>query len=336
MKINKAELQNALSKVKPGLASKEIIEQSTSFAFMGDKVVTYNDEISISHPVKGLNLVGAIKAEELYQFLGKIKQDEINISWEENQFKITAGNSKAGLILQQEVKLPIEEVGEIGDWKELPNEFIEGLKFCRVTCSKDMSRPVLTCVNVMSDGTIVGSDSYRVTTYTLKEMPTKTFLIPATSVDELTKYDIKYITRGEGWVHFKTDEDTVFSCRIFEDNYPESSHIINFSGKSIRLPKKLPEVLDKAKIFAKKEFEEDSEVNIKIEDGWMTVSAEATSGWFEETIRIKYKDEPISFIAHPTFLAEMLGKVQNCILGEDLMKFEGSNWVYVTSLTIEG
>ena len=48
MKINKKELQEALERVKPGLASRELIEQSTSFAFMRDRVVTYNDEISIS------------------------------------------------------------------------------------------------------------------------------------------------------------------------------------------------------------------------------------------------------------------------------------------------
>jgi len=54
MKINKNELKNALEIVKPGLANKEIIDQSTSFAFMNDCIVTYNDEISVSHPVKDI------------------------------------------------------------------------------------------------------------------------------------------------------------------------------------------------------------------------------------------------------------------------------------------
>jgi len=39
MKVNKVELQEALEKGKPGLASRELIEQSTSFAFMRDWVV---------------------------------------------------------------------------------------------------------------------------------------------------------------------------------------------------------------------------------------------------------------------------------------------------------
>jgi hypothetical protein len=71
--MKKTDLIKALEAVKPGLANKEMIEQSTSFAFMEDRVVTYNDEISISHPLKGIPIVGAIKADELYAFLSKVK-----------------------------------------------------------------------------------------------------------------------------------------------------------------------------------------------------------------------------------------------------------------------
>jgi len=39
MKINKKELKEALEIVKPGLANKEMIEQSTSFAFLKGKVI---------------------------------------------------------------------------------------------------------------------------------------------------------------------------------------------------------------------------------------------------------------------------------------------------------
>ena len=78
MKISRVELLEALEKVKPGLANKELIEQSTSFAFIGDRVVTYNDEISVSHTVKGLeNMRGAIKAKTLYEFLARVKDRKL-------------------------------------------------------------------------------------------------------------------------------------------------------------------------------------------------------------------------------------------------------------------
>ena len=67
MKVNKEKLRQALEIVRPGLANKEVIEQATSFAFMDGRVVTYNDEISISHPVEGIEIEGAVKADQLYQ-----------------------------------------------------------------------------------------------------------------------------------------------------------------------------------------------------------------------------------------------------------------------------
>ena len=51
MKINKQQFIEALELVKPGLAAKEIIEQSTSFVFRAGQVITYNDEVAVHAPV---------------------------------------------------------------------------------------------------------------------------------------------------------------------------------------------------------------------------------------------------------------------------------------------
>ena len=93
MKVKKENLRNALEIVKPGLSNKELIEQSTSFAFIKGRVVTYNDEISISHPVEDLKNSGAIKAEELYALLSKIKEEEIDIVPQEAEILIKDGVS---------------------------------------------------------------------------------------------------------------------------------------------------------------------------------------------------------------------------------------------------
>ena len=93
MKINKETLKQALEIVKPGLANKEIMEQSTSFAFIDDKVVTYNDEICISHPVPDIGIKGVIKAEEMYNFLGKVKTEEITVTQEENEIVLKSGRA---------------------------------------------------------------------------------------------------------------------------------------------------------------------------------------------------------------------------------------------------
>ena len=45
MKINRKELLEVLSLIKPGLSNNEMVEQSTHFIFEAGEVYTYNDQI---------------------------------------------------------------------------------------------------------------------------------------------------------------------------------------------------------------------------------------------------------------------------------------------------
>ena len=338
MKVNKTELQEALSKVKPGLANKDIIEQATSFSFMGNRVVTYNDEISISHPVKGLDVTGAVKAQALYEFLNKIKKDEIEIEWEENQVLIKSGRSKAGLILEQEIKIPIdEEIGEIGKWKKLPENFVDALKFCYPCCSTDMSRPVLTCVNVAKDK-IEASDSYQIVVYELSgKMPIKTCLIPAASIRDLVRYDIKEVAEGESWIHFRTEDGTIFSSRVIDNEFPDTSQHLEVDGSEFTFPKNVDQILSRANVFSKKEACSGDlpTVTVEIKDQRIKILAENEYGWFEEEARVKYDGEPVRFSVGVEFLVALFNKLKNCVIGSDKIGFRGENWKHVVAMLAE-
>jgi DNA polymerase III sliding clamp (beta) subunit (PCNA family) len=336
MKINKTELQKALEKVKPGLSNKELVEQSTSFAFMNGRIVTYNDEISISHPVKDLNVTGAVKAQSLYAFLGKIKRDEIIMEWEENQVVIKAGKAKAGLVLEQEIKLPIEEVGAIGKWHKLPAEVLEGLKFCYPCCSKDMSRPILTCVYVNSKD-VQASDSFQIVQYRLeKKLPIKSFLLPASAAHELVKYKVKEVAEGNGWRHFKTEEGTVFSSRVFEGEFPDITKFLEFKGTEVVFPKKIIQALDRAQVFSKNNEITGNMATIEVEisGNEIRLSSKNEAGWFEETIKHTHKGDKIKFITGAEFLIKLLTNSPSCIYGKNKIKFTGGNWIHVIAVSV--
>lgn len=335
MKVNKTELQQALEIVKPGLANKELIEQSTSFAFTNGRVITYNDEISISHPITGMELEGAIKADKLYALLGKIKKEEIELTVEENEILITSGRSKAGLALQSEIKLPLdeEEVTQHGKWKALPVNFIKFMAFAVSSCTKSSSDPILTCVHVNKEGYIEASDSYRITRCELgEEMPIDTFLIPATSTLDMLRLKPTKIAEGKGWVHFKTDMGTIISCRIYEDEFPDTNPILKVKGVQLILPQSITSVLDRASIFAKRDHSLDESITVSLENKRLKISAKAETEWFEEEVNVKYEGDPISFEVTPYLLKTILLETQACIYSSRKLKFEGEGWVYIAML----
>ncbi len=338
MEIKRKILQDALEIVKPGLAGKELIQQTTSFAFIKGVVITYNDEISVQHPLPELKeLTGAVYAEELYKLLNKLKGDDIEVEFTENELRLTSGRTKAGMSLQSEIKLPLnEEIKNKGDWKVLPDRFIEFLKFCVSSCSKDMSKPILTCIHVNSSGLIESSDGYKLAHCTLEEdMPVPTFLLPSSSAIEVIRLNPTEISYGKGWIHFKTEEGTILSCRIFEDKYPDTTPHLKIDGKKLILPSSLGETLERANIFAKRDQILQETVEIALSKNRLIVSSKSETGWFSETLNIKYDGPEITFWVSPYLLKGVLNETQSCLYEPIKLKFEGNGWCYISMLKVK-
>jgi DNA polymerase III sliding clamp (beta) subunit (PCNA family) len=334
MKIKRDELIEILDVVRPGLSKKDIIEQTDSFAFMDGCIVTYNDEISVRHPIEGLDIKGVVKAHEFYNILKKINKDEVDLTIKGSEIIVSAGRAKAGINLQTDIKLPLEELGEGDEWHDIDGkELLNALEFVMFSCSRDMSKPVLTCVHVREDGIVESSDNFRITQYAMEqEMPVPNFLIPHNSVKALMQYDVEQIQHGQGWVHFKCEGGSIFSCRIFEDKFPAIDNYLDVEGIKVRLPKKLQEILDKASVFSKRDHFLDEFVIITMKNNRFIVRAEASVGWFEESANMKYNKEPFSFSVNPTFLSSIYSRLTKCIVGTNCMKFSGDRWNHVVVL----
>ena len=335
MELKKQELLKALEIVKPGLAGKEIIEQTTSFAFINECVVTYNDEISISHPVEGLDMAGAIKADELYRLLGKIKQDSVDAKISDNQIEIKSGKGMAKFLLQSEIKLPLEEISERSDWRDIYDGFSKDLLFAAQTCSKDMSMPKITCVHLNPEGFVEATDRYRITRIEAVLPVDKGVLIPADAAVEVAKVNPTSMAVGSGWAHFQNKEGTVISCWILEEDYVDLADHVNISGKKITFPKTTLEIIEKAAVFAKRDHFLDESIHVTLEDKKMKVRAESENGSYEEVANIRYKDEPASFIITPYLFREILQQTLDCELTKDRIVFSGDNWKYVAMLRNE-
>jgi len=336
MLIIKKSLQDALGIVKPGLAGKEVIEQSTSFAFISGRVVTYNDEISLSHPVEGLDLEGAIESDKLYQFLARVKQEEIDIEINDTEIIITAGKAKAGFPLQSEIKMPLEELGKKSKWKPLPASFIKFVNMSIPSCSTLSTKPLLGAVHITQDGIIEASDGYRITNCTLPEgetIPVQTFLIPSKSAKLMTQLNPTHIAEGKGWIWFKTEAGTTLACRILEaDEFPDTSSHLNVNGVKIIFPKTITSIMDRAGVFSKDLGENTDYININLENKKLTVSARNSLGWFKEEVNARYEGDTILFQIPPILLKDILSETQQGELTKNKLVFRGEGWIYLTTL----
>jgi hypothetical protein len=336
VKMNKKILLDCLEKVSPGLSRKELIEQATSFAFMGDKVVTFNDEISISHKLTGINLTGAVKAEELYRFLVKVKTEEIELTIVENEIRIKSGKAKVGLTIESEIKLPLSELGEITKWSKLPDDFLHSLEIVRFCCSKDMSRPILTCVNVRKDGMMEACDNYRAIRFQMKSKCPLTFLLPASSANILIGYQVSMIAASPGWVHFTDKEkELVFSCRIYSEEYNNlDANFVVKDAIPFTFPKESLNILDRAQIFSKGDIFIDQQVQVAVEGKRLFFRVKKAGSWFEEWIKVT-DIPPFVTSVHPQFLQDILKLNSTCeITPGRMIKFIGTNWEHIASMSV--
>lgn len=340
MKISKETLKQALEIVKPGLANKEIIEQSTSFAFIDDKVVTYNDEICISHPVPDIGIKGVIKAEEMYNFLGKVKTEEITVTQEENEIVLKSGRAQVGFSISTTVKLPLEEeIKETSEWSKIPTNLLTAISFAIPCVSKDMTNPKISCIHLNKKGIVEATDSYRIIHWKLKKkLPFNSVLIPAVSLKEVVKLAPNMVAKGNGWLHFKNEAGTQISCRTFDETFVDTSPILKIIEKGIVFvfPDKMTEVLDRAVIFSKAQLKTSGEesISVSFDKKFLKVEAQSETAWFKERVAVKGKKE-FSFSITPYLLKDILKQTQECTILDNLLKFEGEDWIYISSLRLK-
>ena len=332
MNVKKETLKRALEVTKPAVSSKEMIEQTTSFAFVEGVVITYNDEICISHPIPELKkITGAVRAQEVYALLSKLKEDELEISVEKNELHLKSGRTKVWLTMHEEIKLPLEEVLERSDWKPLPEEFCQAIEFCLPACSNDMSRPILTCV-ALTKSFVVASDGFRIAKYMVKKLPVMS-LIPAKSADQVIKTKPTYVSQGNGWIHFKNAEETIISCRVFEEQFPSIEALMEIAdGEEFEFPKSVSSILERAGVVAKRDSWIDEQVLIEIKQKRLFVKSENDVCRFEEEANLRYTGDPKAFSITPRLLQSILTKTNHCILGSGKVKFSGENWDYMALL----
>lgn len=335
MKINRKKFIEVLTRVMPGLSSKDILEQSSSFIFKDGKVFCFNDEIAVRHPLDFEIEEGAIPAKELMKVLNRLKEDEITIEMGKEEIRFKSKRTKAGIRREAEIQLPIDEIEVPKKFKDLPDNFIEGVGFCLGTISTDLSAPLLNNISIQ-ENSIQSSDNYRISIQDLSE-EMKPFLFPADSAHQLLKYSpTKYAIDKAGFVHFKTEEGTIFSCRTSEGEFKDLRETTEIDGVELNLPDSLEDLLEIAGTFIDGGVgDSDGNISVTIKENWMIVKGQNEIGWTTAKERIKYEGDPLEFQISIQSLLSILGDTSQAELSDSALVFKGEGFIYFTCIIPE-
>lgn len=331
--------------VKPGLAKKEIVEQTTHFIFTGDRVVTYNDRVCVSHPFE-TDFQCSVIAKEFYDVLSDVKEEILTVELQDKQLKLSSGKTRLGLQVMESGTLEstIEQLGaqdESRIWRRIPEDFIQGLFLCLFSASTNLTHKNLSCLYVHADR-VLSSDNNRISRYEMNGRVRSSFLLPLSSAQDLVKYDIQSMCLDESWAHFKTANDAIFSARLYLSDipYPEEAmgeHLV-VDGSTFTLPKELGVVVQEMFIATQGREEADKEIRVTMGEGDITCRGELAQGkgWLEKDVDFpEYKGGKISFAVQPVFFAQVLAKTTTMTLGDNRALFEsGQKFKHVMLLHI--
>jgi DNA polymerase III sliding clamp (beta) subunit (PCNA family) len=345
MKTNRKELVAILSAINCALSTKEVVENATCFIFSNGKVLTYNDEVAISHPVT-LDLEGAIKGKEFLALLTKMTDEEVELVVQENtdgkpsRLLVSGVKTQAGIRL--EANCNIDEIlgmlGEPSDWMALPETFQPSIDFCGFSVGKDMNKPLLTTIYCGSNFTL-SSDGNRITVCDLGDaVELVPFCLPSNSAKELKAFLPVEYAFTEGWIHFRTKDNVMFSSRLMMGDYPaEKARSIAMgatgaTGAAVKLPNGLIDTLDRTGIFTS--VGSTDRVQVKLADGLLTVRGEGESGWCQEEARVRYHGDAVEFEVAPEFLKQILQHTTETVIGSNLLSFSGLGFTHVMAVKL--
>lgn len=343
MLINRKLLLDTLAFVRSGLAAREILEQTCSFIFMDGRVVTYNDEVSVSMPLP-LNIKGAVQSKEFYALLAKATGMDIDISVVDGQLVLTGNTGMiATMPINNEILVPIDEMPAANNdlWNPLDESFPERLKLCLQTVSKNAVKPALCAVHWKA-GILESSDNYQITRCTLSTSLSDgvEVLLPSRSASELVRFGPVFCQIADGWIHFKSLDGVIFSCRFSTTPYPDLGAVIAFQFESstpVKFSPRLPKILERSLILAARYSEGEPFVHVSIRDNQLTVKAGQGSSRFEEPCTVKCAGD-FEFRINPEFLRKMLeveakANIAKSETGRSCLTLEGDGIIRVMVLS---
>lgn len=329
MKVDRPKLLTVLESIQAGLTLKEVVQQSSCFAFQDGMVMTFNDEVACRRK-SPLKINGAVQAAPLLAILRKMPEDELDISLDGDELVIRGKGRKSGIATQAEVLLPMEKVEEADDWKPLHEDFSDAIFVTQQCVDKDDSNYAGSCIHIHPKY-IEACDNSQAIRYKLKTKVKEPFLVRGKSIQHMVGLGMTEFCETETWIHFRNPDGLIYSCRRDPQPYESLDDVLNSTGEPLTIPKGIADAADRAEVYSAENADE-NEVTVEIKPGRIRIIGDGISGWFTEIKKLKYRGPKISFRVGPKLLVELVKRYNDCFISPDRLKVDTGKFIYVVAL----
>lgn len=333
MHVNRSDLLKVLESVSPGLSSKDLVEQSTCFAFKDGRVFTFNDEIACTRECE-LTFTGAVKSKPLLDILVKMEEEQVEVVVEQGTLIVKgARRDKASIRMEDSVELPIDDVEIPDDFTRLDKDFIEAIRNVVTCCSKEESEFNLTCVH-LTEGYVEACDRYQAARYPI-DLPFNECLVRGVSLARVLPFGVDEVCATDSWLHFRNQSGLTFSVRKYEEAYKDIGELFGDPGDAdmVRMPKAatLEKVVDKARIFSSDNLL-GNKVHVKLAQGKVLIVGEGAYGDYKGQREAQYDGPPLHFVIDPTRLMDISKLELDCYVLPDRMGVITATYHYVSRI----
>lgn len=328
--MDREELLRTLRSVRPGVADREIVEQSTCFVFSGGRVHTFDDEVFCSAPVP-LDIEGAVRANTLYDLLVKMNDKRVAIACSENELVVKGKRRKAGIRLEREVLLPLDavEYPEVG-WSELPDDFEQAVNLAWPCASRLEVGFIFTCVHLHPEY-IEACDGFQVLRYFLDLGIDDSALVRADAIKSVVGTGVKDICVDSSWVHFRREDGLIVSYRRYLDDFAPLDKFLDDKGlHPLEIPEGMSEAVMRASIFSSENITHDY-ICIDLRNDSVVVEGQGPTGWYKEKKEVVYEGDPVKFFISPRLIEELANKANKCSMGDGRMVLVTDKYRYSIS-----
>lgn len=335
--IRKADLLEALNRVKHTTSSSKILAFYKCFCFRDGYVSTYNGVAGSCCPLDLNGMEFAVDADKFYRYVSKLyEMIVLDLHEGSGRLYISSGTNQAWLGTIATKGFPvISNAGSVLFTDS--HDFKDVMSTLEFSVGKNATKPNLMCIGIR-DSYMYASDGDRVTRMKIAKETYGEVCIPTGSVDQLLKLGQPHhcfsilghdkVPQEFGTVYYPSG--TVYITQLLAHRFPFNTvnEMLNVNGEQIvEFPVGIEESIDRIKVLT---TDERKEIILEGKEGYINLRAASSEGTGEENVTTAFSLS-FKFAINPQLLLDGLQRshqvdLSNVVGGDNRqIRFVGEN-----------